>query len=540
LNITPIPGSRIENRIVTLVVEPSEQTLAFLEFTLRSRGHRVVGCRNSAAAMEACKREKFQLALLDWNACHSSGIELCREIRALPHGLDTMILVCTEKAEPDALRLILNTGADDYLAKPFNDDFLSLRLNIAEQRARCRQEHRTLEERLRQSQKMEAIGRFAGGIAHDFNNLLTVIMGRTDLLLRMPVPQDRLQPNLQEISKTATRAAQLTRQLLAFSRQQVLQPEVLNLNAIVSDIDSMLQRLIGEDVSILKIFDHSLGRIKADASQIQQVIMNLALNARDAMPNGGVLTIETENVELTKSENFPDGEMPPGQYILLMVTDTGVGMDSATQSRIFEPFFTTKDPGKGTGLGLSTVYGIVKQSGGHITVITQPNKGASFRLYFPRIDPVPQTLQRERTQPPMNDGNGIETVLLVEEEPPILNLMSEVLAEQGYQVLKAHSPAEAVRLCKQHPSPINVVFTDVNSPDGHGMALIERIRGIRPAIKALLTSGYTGDALLEQRVHDREIMFLQKPFTPDQLLKNIQTLLGAPRTAVAEMWPAGM
>lgn len=388
-------------------------------------------------------------------------------------------------------------------------------------------ERRQLEDQFRQAQKMEAIGRLAGGVAHDFNNLLTAITGYSQLLM-MNLPKDNpIRSDIEEIFKAGERAASLTRQLLAFSRKQVLQPSNLNINAIVADVERMLRRLIGEDIDIVIALAPGLGNVKADRGQIEQVIMNLVVNARDAMPRGGKLTLETSRVIL--DENYVRGHIgvKPGSYVMLAVSDTGCGMDKETQTRIFEPFFTTKEQSKGTGLGLSTVYGIVKQSGGDIWVYSEVGRGTTFKLYLPLIAEtagvssqldIGQELRR-----------GTETILLVEDEAVLCRLNARVLHDQGYTVLEAESGKEALEISSEYDGEIHLLLTDVVMPELSGNALLTEILPARPDIKVLFVSGYSDDAVVHHGVLDSGAPFLSKPFRPETLARKVREVLDGKR-----------
>jgi PAS domain S-box-containing protein len=380
-------------------------------------------------------------------------------------------------------------------------------------------ERKRLEEQLRQSQKMEAIGRLAGGVAHDFNNLLTVINCYSDILLMQLDQDSHLRSSVEQIKKAGERAASLTSQLLAFSRRQVFQLKVLNLNDVVKDMYKWLRRLIGEDIDLVLELDPRLGRIKADPGQIEQVIMNLAVNARDAMPRGGKLTIETTNVKLKPRKH---SIIPAGQYVLLSVGDTGCGMDATTLSHIFEPFFTTKDQGKGTGLGLSTVHGVIKQSGGHIEVDSKPGKGTTFRIYLPRVEEHDELLSEPKLAAKLN---GSETVLLVEDEESVRKLAGEVLRMNGYNVLEAASAYEAIATCKQHPGPIHLMVTDVVMPGLGGRTIANHMARLRPETKVLYISGYPDDFATRHGVMASNLSFLKKPFTPVSLLSKVREVL---------------
>jgi two-component system cell cycle sensor histidine kinase/response regulator CckA len=382
-----------------------------------------------------------------------------------------------------------------------------------------------LEEKLRQSQKMEAIGRLAGGVAHDFNNLLTVIIGYSQILGEgVPAPS-RLKDATKQIRSAADRAADITRQLLAFSRKQVLSPRVIDLNDVMMNIDAMLRRLIGEDIEILTVPGRDLGTVKADPGQIEQVIMNLVVNARDAMPSGGKLTLETENAELDEAYARDHAPLQPGRYVMLAVSDTGVGMTADTQAHIFEPFFTTKEVGKGTGLGLSTVYGIVKQSGGYVWVYSEPNQGTTFKIYFPRIDQPVEGVGAERR--PAEVQRGTETILLVEDDEQLRQLISSVLGESGYKVLPAAGTAEGLASCRGNHQDIRLLVTDVILPGMNGRQLAEQVRQISPRTRVLYISGYTSNAIVHYGVLDPGLWFLPKPFSLSALVAKVREVLDA-------------
>jgi CheY-like chemotaxis protein len=373
---------------------------------------------------------------------------------------------------------------------------------------------------------MEAVGRLAGGVAHDFNNLLTAIIGYSDFLLMKMEQGDSSRQHVEEIKKAGERAASLTRQLLAFSRKQVLQPKVLDLNNVVAENEKMLARLVGEDIELKTSIDPKLGHVKADPGQIEQVLINLVANARDAMPRGGRLAIKTSNVVLDEAES---GRLPAGSYVMLTVRDTGRGMDEETQSHIFEPFFTTKDQHEGAGLGLSTVYGIVSQSGGEIRVESEPGRGATFNILLPRVDePVEAEAARSSFDP---TTPAVETVLLVEDEEAVRKLVREVLSMNGYSVLEAANGKDALRICGLHGRPIDLMITDVVMPHMGGRELAERMRRLRPSTKVLYVSGHTEDATLHRGVSDKEMNFLQKPFTPLALIGKVREVLEPKQSA---------
>ena len=376
---------------------------------------------------------------------------------------------------------------------------------------------------LEQVQKMDAIGRLAGGVAHDFNNLLTVILGRADILLRQLKPEDSMHRGIELIQRTAGRAADLTRQLLAFGRKQVLEPVVLDLSAVTMDMKDMLGRLIGEDIALLTTPTPGLGRVKADRGQIEQVIMNLSVNARDAMPQGGRLILETANVELDDEYVRRHVGARPGPHVMLAVSDTGTGIPREIQAHIFEPFFTTKEQGKGTGLGLATVYGIVKQSGGHVEVDSEPDKGTTFRIYLPQLDAAAITV--DRSPRPTAAAGGSETILLVEDEEGVRELARDILRASGYTVLEARNGPEALLLCERHQGPLDLLLTDVVMPRMSGRELAERLGPLRPDVSVLYMSGYTDDAVIRHGVLGAGTAFLQKPFAPAALVQRVRESL---------------
>jgi PAS domain S-box-containing protein len=391
------------------------------------------------------------------------------------------------------------------------------------ERQRTTEVLRLTEEQFRQAQKMEAIGRLAGGLAHDFNNLLTGILGYSELILSSTGPTDPFRDEIGEIRKAADRAALLTQQLLAFSRKQVLATKIVDLNHVLTDTEKMLQRLIGEDVKLVTQLHSALGKVKADPSQLSQVILNLAVNARDAMPRGGKFIIRTANIDLDDHAVKGCPELPPGRYVLLCVSDTGCGMDAATRARIFEPFFTTKELGKGTGLGLATVYGIVKQSSGHIEVETAPGQGTTFRIYLPRQQETKPQLKSDSAIRKTPRGN--ETILLVEDEAVVRSLSRTTLTKCGYTVLEASRGAEAVRLAEQHQGPIHLLLSDVVMPEMGGRDLAEYLTAARPELKVLFMSGYTEDAVVRHGILKEEVSFLPKPFSPPILAQTVRKIL---------------
>jgi two-component system, cell cycle sensor histidine kinase and response regulator CckA len=377
---------------------------------------------------------------------------------------------------------------------------------------------------LRQSQKMEAIGSLAGGVAHDFNNLLSVILSYSSMLIADLKPADPMRADLQEVQAAARRAADLTRQLLVFSRQQILQPTLVDLTESALQIERLLERLIGEDIELTTTGTPALGKVMVDPSQIEQIIMNLAVNARDAMPDGGTLAIETADVVLDAAYAAEHAGVTPGPHVMLAVADTGIGMDKALQARIFEPFFTTKEKGKGTGLGLAIVFGIVQQSAGSITVDSEPGRGTTFRMYFPRADDAAGQ-ECEPASATALTLRGVETILLVEDEEQVRNVARMMLCRSGYEVLEAQSGGDALLICEQHPAPIHLLLTDVVMPRMNGRQLADRLRPLRPEMKVLFMSGYAENAIIQHGILDADIALLQKPLTLEALTRKVRLVL---------------
>ena len=384
---------------------------------------------------------------------------------------------------------------------------------------------RVSEAQLRQSQKLEAVGRLAGGVAHDFNNLLSIVLTYSEFLLDEIEPSSPLRGDIEEIKKAGVRASELTRRMLAFSRQQMLDPKIIDLNEVVSGLSSMLGRVLGEDVKLVTSLPDTLGKVKADPGQIEQVLMNLVVNARDAMPNGGLLSIETSNVFLDAAYAGAHLEVVPGPHVMLAVSDTGAGMDKDTVARIFEPFFTTKSPGKGTGLGLATVFGIVKQSKGNLWVYSEPGRGTTFKIYFPvaegeveRVEDAPRVAPR-----------GDETILVMEDEAQVRVAVYEILRKAGYDVLVVNSPDEAITLSEKRDAPIHLLLTDVVMPGMNGRELSDVFATRCPDAKVLFMSGYTDDVILHHGVLEAGVPFLQKPVTPMGLSRKVREVLDAPR-----------
>jgi signal transduction histidine kinase len=458
---------------------------------------------------------------------HFGGFEALQLLKESGHDLP-FILVSAVISEETAVAA-MKAGAHDYIMKRNLARLvpaIERELREAQTRAARKAAEAALrqsEEQLRQVQKIEAVGRLAAGVAHDFNNILTAITGHSELLLRQLDADDPRRRNAEQIEKAAYRAAGLTRQLLIFSRKQVIQPRVLNLNAVILNLKKMLCRLIGEDIEFCTLLDPAAGHIKADPGQIEQVIMNLAVNARDAMPNGGKLTIMTANTTLDQNhlKNFPD--MGAGDYVMLAIADTGTGISEEVKAHLFEPFFTTKPSGKGTGLGLATCFGIVKQNTGHINVHSELGSGTTFKIYFPQVQ---SALESPRVRNlPTEAAGGNETVLLVEDEPVVRELAVATLREKGYTVVEAVNGEEGLRLARQHDGKIDLVLADVVMPVMGGKEMADALRTSHPDTKVLFTSGYTEDALGHHGVLRPGILFLPKPYLTATLARKVREVL---------------
>ncbi|MGD0207593.1 MAG: response regulator [Verrucomicrobiota bacterium] len=512
-----------------LIADDSENDVLLLLRVLRKAGYEPVYERVwTAPAMKAAlQRQAWDIVISDYEMPNFGGFEALQLLKESGHDLP-FILVSAVISEETAVAA-MKAGAHDYimkrnlarLAPAIERELREAQTRVARKAAEAAL--RQSEEQLRQVQKIEAMGRLAAGVAHDFNNILTAITGHSEFLLRQLDADDPRRKNAEQIEKAAYRAAGLTRQLLIFSRKQVIEPRVLNLNAVILNIKKMLCRLIGEDIEFCTLLDPAAGHIKADPGQIEQVIMNLAVNARDAMPAGGKLTVTTANTTLDKNhlKKFPD--MGAGDYVMLAIADTGTGMSEEVKAHLFEPFFTTKPSGKGTGLGLATCFGIVKQNTGHIDVHSELGSGTTFKIYFPQVQSALEPA-RVRNQPTEVAG-GNETVLLVEDEPVVRELAVATLREKGYTVVEAVNGEEGLRLARQHDGKIDLVLADVVMPVMGGKEMADALRTSHPDTKVLFTSGYTEDALGHHGVLRPGILFLPKPYLTATLARKVREVL---------------
>lgn len=514
--------------LCVLMIEDSEDDALMILRELKRASYDVDFKRvNTADDLKAGLAERhWDLVISDFSMPRFSGMDALKLVRS--SGSDAPFIFISGTMGEDIAVAALKDGAQDYLVKTNLK-----RLAPAVQRElRDAEEHRQrklLEERVHQLQKFEAIGRLAGGVAHDFNNLLGVVLGQSELLLGRSKDEE-ITRGLEMIQESAKRGASLTRQLLAFGRRQVLEPKVLDLNVVLADVQKLLQRVIGEDIELDFQTDAKIGSVEADPGQIEQVILNLAANARDAMPAGGKLTIATANVDLDEAYADYRAVVRPGNYVQLSVSDTGCGMDEKTQSRIFEPFFTTKEQGKGTGLGLATVYGVVKQSGGYIWVYSEQGHGTTFKVYLPRVKAaVEGPRYGERRREPLRRGS--ETILMVEDDASLREVTCEFLQSSGYAVIAARSPEEALRLAESHNGAIDFLLTDVIMPKMNGRELAAKLVKVRPAMKVLYVSGYA-DGIVRDGLHgplEEGLAFLQKPFTRRGLTHKIRQILDEQR-----------
>ena len=522
-------ASRNDPRHVrVLVVDDDPQALALVEMALADAHFKrtIEVSPTATTGLQRIKANEHDVYVVDHRLPDGTGISLIHE--AHNAGIDKPFILITGFGSSSLDEAALNEGAADYVEKHLLSTHLERSIRYAIRNWQASRDLLDREEQLRQAQKMEGIGRLAGGVAHDFNNLLTAIIGFTDLIIERIDPLDPVADDVREIRKAADQAAALTRQLLAFSRRQFLEPRVLDLNEIVTGLIRMLPRLIGEHIETSTRLAPHLGRIWADQSQMDQILVNLVLNARDAMPGGGRLTVETANIVLDEDQIRSEGvAVEPGRYAMLAITDTGIGMDAAVRARAFEPFFTTKPLGKGTGLGLATVYGIVEQSGGAITLDSAPGRGTSIRIYLPVTSTLTGRADRPDVKPTLT-GAGSEIVLLVEDNDSVRQVSAESLRRRGYTVHEARNADEAIQLASRESTTPQLLVTDIVMPGMSGPQLAALLLQKSPTLRVLYMSGFTDDAAAVQGNFWGTIPLLQKPFTPGQLADRVRFALDLP------------
>jgi two-component system, cell cycle sensor histidine kinase and response regulator CckA len=519
---TPPAGGRRE-RLRLLLIEDQENDSILLLRELDRLGYDVESVRvDTPDAVEEALGREWDLIISDYNLPQFDALDALEMCRA--RGIDMPFIIVSGSISEEEAVESMRRGAHDFITKA-----RLARLGPAIERGRreyeARSAHRAAEARLRQAQKMEAVGQLAGGVAHDFNNLLAVIQGYGELLMKRLPEGDPNARRLEQILLAAGRGADLTRQLLAFSRQQPLQARTLDLNAIVAAIEPLLRRLVTEEIALVTVLDPALHRVKADPTQIDQVLMNLVINARDAMDAGGRLTIETANVELDAAYELAHPDAKAGAYAMLAVSDVGHGMSEETLARAFEPFFTTKEPGQGTGLGLATVYGIVRQSGGHVAVYSEPGHGATFKVYLPRTD---QPAAVAAPAVPAAQMRGSETVVVIEDEPALRSAVHDMLQEGGYTVVDGETPEASLDAAAAHQGPVHLVLSDLVMPRISGADAVAYVRRRHPRARALYMSGYANAAAGHHSGLPEGHAFLQKPFSLEVLLRKVREVLDAP------------
>jgi two-component system cell cycle sensor histidine kinase/response regulator CckA len=506
---------------LVLVVDDEEQNRMLLRDPLEARGYEIEEAEDGMQALQKIAARPPDTILLDVMMPKMDGFEVCRRLRKEARTMHLPILMVTALSERADRLMGIQAGANDFLNKPIDIQDVLLRVRNA---VHAKHLHDQLLQQFIQAQKMEAVGQLASGVAHDFNNILEVIMGYSGMIANQLGPGSPLLKHTEQILHAAERAAGLTRQLLVFSRKQTAQPVVLDLDDVVKDLDKMLQRLLDDDIRLTIVPGKNAGRFQADPGHVGQVLMNLVVNARDAMPDGGQITIATSNVTLDKNYTQAHADVRPGEYVMLSVSDTGTGLTEEVKAHMFEAFFTTKPRGKGTGLGLATCQTIVQQSGGHIGVYSELGKGTTFKVYFPRVEQPPEVAARPSQAGPLS--RGTETLLVVEDDPFVRLLTREVLEDQGYTVLSVANGQEALDTVREHKgAPIRLVVTDVIMPQMGGRVMAQSLTTTNPDLKILFTSGYTDDAIARHGVLDAGVEFLSKPYTPGTLVGRVREML---------------
>ena len=540
---------------IVLVIDDDTSNLDVIRGFLQENGFDVAIAASSDSGWERARRIKPEVILLDVNMPGMDGFEVCEKLKQDEATQAIPIIFLTAQTDVESKIRGFQLGAVDYIEKPVQKEELIVRVtthmevfryrNHLEDEVRARtaeleesnrkllheiqerklaeEEKRQLEDQLRHAQKLEAIGTLAGGVAHDFNNILTAILGYSGMFLTESNPQDRFYEEIQMIQKAGERASLLTQQLLAFSRKQMIQPRILDINETLFDLKKMLQRILVENIEFSIVQDSDTGKIKIDPGQIDQIIMNLTVNARDAMPNGGKFIIETKNTQLDDEYCKTHTEIKPGDYVLIAISDTGHGIPKEILDKIFEPFFTTKDKTKGTGLGLSTVYGIVKQNEGHISVYSEPDKGTTFKIYLPRVDDEPKTAEIKETI--QKDLNGSESILIVEDEDLVRTFMVNTFENYGYTAHDANSYDEAIQVMHNLHGEIDLLVTDVVLPQKSGKEVARSLCEYKPSLKVIYMSGYTDNIIAHHQIIEEGIEFLHKPFTTKGLLKKAREIL---------------
>jgi len=511
---------------VLIVSDREGDALQLLEALRQSDYVPSSGRVDSAAALREALMQRWDLILATDESARLgtlAALEILHET-----GADVPLVAISERTPEESVLEVLKAGAADYITRNHLSR-LGVTVGREMSQAEGRRERSRLEQQFRQAQKMEAVGRLAGGVAHDFNNLLTVITGYAELLLARGETEPARRTALEEIQRAAERGGALTHQLLAFSRGQPFTPRMVQLNTLLVRMEKMLSRLIGEDVELITVAGAEPATIRTDPGQLEQVVMNVVVNARDAMPGGGKLIIETATAQVDQTYAGPNVDLKPGSYVVLSISDTGMGMDADTQVHLFEPFFTTKGPGKGTGLGLATAYGIVKQSGGAISVYSEPGRGTTVKIYLPSAEA--KAAAEGTAQTPAAALRGSETILVLEDEARVRKLVCEVLAGRGYQVLEAVRGEEAIRMAAEHHGSVHLLLTDVVMPEMSGPQVLEQIRARHPNMKVLFMSGYTDEAMVHHGILDSGAPFLQKPFLPDALARKVREVLTSSASA---------